>query len=133
MSDTSARRPQSYLDNAALAPLVRGYRRTRRVPDELGAALLQIAGGVWDRFHFTEDRDDFVGDVVVHLLGTPLARVDPKRNIFSYFTTCAIRFGLNLRDKAGADRRRFEAYRAHLVADGVELPRVGDPADECGR
>ncbi|HYH65510.1 MAG TPA: hypothetical protein VD866_12510 [Urbifossiella sp.] len=122
MSDSPARRPQPYLDNAALAPLVREMRRTGRASDELGRALMQIAGGVWDRYHFTADRDDFVGDVLVHLLGTPLERVDPKKNIFSYFTTCAIRFGLNLRNKAAAERRRFEAYAADVLAAGTEVP-----------
>lgn len=122
MSDSPARRPQPYLDNAALAPLVRDHRRTGRASDELGRALMQIAGGVWDRFHFTAYRDDFVGDVVAHLLGRPLERVDPKRNLFSYFTTCAIRFGINLRNKAAVERRRFDAYCADVAAAGAGVP-----------
>jgi hypothetical protein len=33
-----------------------------------------------------------------------------QKHVFNFFTTCAIRFGLKLRDKAAGDRRRFEAY-----------------------
>lgn len=125
MSDgLSSRTPRSYIDNATLAPLVRAHRRhrRRRVSDELGRALMQIAGGVWDRYHFTPERDDFVGDVCLHLLGTPLQRVDPKKNIFSYFTTCAIRFGIKLRKKVAAERRRFETYCEAIEFDGEQVP-----------
>lgn len=127
MPDTPPRpaRTSNYLEPAELAALVRAHRRKRgrgRVSEELGAALLKIAGGVWDRYHFTADRDDFVQEVSLHLLGSPLAKADVKRHLFNYFTTCAIRFGLKLRDKANGDRRRFETYAQECLEAGRELP-----------
>ena len=125
MPPTPPRRTSYYVEPAELAALVRAHRRKRgrgRVPEELGAALLRIAGGVWDRFHFTDSRDDFVGDVVLHLLGRPLERADPKRNLHAFFSTCAIRYGMNLRDKQNGDRRRFATYAAELVEAGRSLP-----------
>jgi hypothetical protein len=110
-----------YLDVAALAILVRAHRRKKIVSEDLGRALQTIAGGVWDRYRFTADRDDFIQDVVVHLMGRPLANCDPKKHLFNYFTTCAIRYGLKLRDKAAGERRRFEAY-AQQMADEGRLP-----------
>jgi hypothetical protein len=106
-----------YLDVAALAALVREHRRKKTVSEDLGRALQAIAGGVWDRYRFTADRDDFIQDVVVHLMGRPLANCDPKKHLFNYFTTCAIRYGLKLRDKAAGERRRFEAYAQQMVEE----------------
>lgn len=110
-----------YIDRHHLANLVRDHRLSGVISNELGAALVAIAGGVWDRYHFTADRDDFVQDVVLHLIQTPLKKADITKHCFNYFTTCAIRFGGKLRDKACGERRRFEAYAADLVEDGHEL------------
>lgn len=130
MSDTpAARRPAHYIDVTRLAALVREYRRTGAASEDLGRALLAIAGGVWDRYRFTPDRDEFAQEVVLHLLGRPLAKCDPHHHVFNYFTTCAIRFGLKLRDKAAGDRRRFEAYARHLAGSGVPIPRAEPAAD----
>lgn len=117
-----ARRAARYIDPAALAELVRDHRRTGVVPDALARALLAIAGGVWERYRFTADKDDFAQDVVLHLLGRPLQLADCQKHVFNYFTTCSIRYGLKLRDKALGDRRRFETYAAELVEAGRELP-----------
>ena len=107
-----------YLDNATLARLVTTYRRTRRGGNELAAALTQIAGGVWDRYRFTSDRDDFTQDVVLHLMQAPLRKLDVQLHPFNYLTTCAIRYGLKLRDQAHGDRRRFQTYAAELLESG---------------
>jgi hypothetical protein len=132
MSDTACPCPSSpgpssgYLDVATLAALVRDHRRTGRMSDDLGRALMKIAGGVWDRYHFTTDREDFVQDVVIHLLGRPLEKADVQKHVFNYFTTCAIRFGMKLRDRSAADRRRFETYAAELEDSGRQLPNRHD-------
>lgn len=120
MSDQPAR--AKYIDNATLARLLRDHRDTGTVSDELARALMQIAGGVWERYRFTADRDDFVQEVTLHLLQRPLAKADVQKHVFNYFTTCAIRFGMKLRDKAHGDRRRFETYAAELVESGREIP-----------
>lgn len=128
---TAPRRP-NYLDLPTLAALVRDHRRTGVVSDALGVALLAIARGVWDRYRFTPDADDFAQEVVVHLLGRPLEKCDPSKHLFNYFTTCAIRYGQKLRDKANGDRRRFEAYARDLADSGVPIPAAesgADPAD----
>lgn len=111
-----------YLDRATLAELVRAHRATGTISEDLGRALMLIASGVWDRYRFTQEKEDFVGEAVLHLLGSPIRRADPAQNLFSYFTTCAIRHGNKLRNKAGADRRRFTAYAQDLVDSGEELP-----------
>lgn len=101
-----------YVENAALARMIGEYRDTGRCPEDLGAALLQIAAGIWDRYHFGTDRDDYVSACCLHLLGRPLAKVDPAGNPFSFLTTCAIRFGYKHRGKEQADRRKAATYRA---------------------
>lgn len=111
-----------YIETAALAELVREHRRTGRMPDALGQALAAIAGGVWDRYHFTDSREDFVQDVFLHLMQRPLEKADVQKHVFNYFTTCAIRYGQKLRDKSYGDRRRFETYAAELVESGREIP-----------
>lgn len=116
----------SYIDVNALRALVRKYRRTKRVSDELGKCLLAIAGGVWERYRFLPDKDDFVGEAVLHLIQRPLAKADVQKHVFNYFTTCAIRYGMNLREKAATESRRFQTYAAELVEAGHrELPRYG--------
>jgi len=115
---TALRRANNYLEPAELAALLRERRVTGRVSDALGRALLQIAGGVWDRFHFTRDRDDFVQDVAVHLLQRPLELADVQKHVFNYLTTCAIHYGMKLREKAFGDRRRFETHAAELLDAG---------------
>lgn len=111
-----------YLTVAVLAALVREHRRTGRVPEDLGRALLSIAGGVWDRYRFTADRQEFAAECALHLLGRPLAKCDPSRHVFNYLTTCTIRFGQKLRDKGHAERRRFETYARSLADAGVPIP-----------
>lgn len=101
-----------YVSPAELAALVRVYRRTHHVSERLGAVLLLIAGGVYDRFYFTRSRDDFVGGCVLHLLGSPLRRVKPHNNPFSYFTTCAVNWGRKQRKKERRDGARAAAYVA---------------------
>lgn len=120
----TTRRPANYIEPAELAALVRDYRRTGRVSEQLGRALLAIVGGVWDRYRFTPERDEFCADAVLHLMGRPLGNCDPRQNGFSYLTTSAIRFGLKLRDRAACDRRRFERYAADLVAEGDQIPEA---------
>jgi len=114
-----------FLSNDALRVLVVAYRRRRRRhAAELSAALAALAVGVWERFQFTDDRDDFVQDLVTHLLGRPLARCDVGRSPFAFLYTCAVRYGAKLREKERARRRRWLAYAAGAVESGRELPRV---------
>jgi hypothetical protein len=120
----------NYIDPATLRAIVRAYQSTKEVTEELARVLLAIAGGVWDRFRFTEDRDDFAQDVVAHLLGNPLDRVSADGNAFGYFTTCAIRYGQKLRDKAARERSNFHEYAAALRDSGRELPARRDYADD---
>ncbi|HEX4613995.1 MAG TPA: hypothetical protein VH092_37785 [Urbifossiella sp.] len=127
MSDSPApaRPPRSttnYVEPAELAALVRESRRRRRPTEALALALVRIAAGVWERYRFVADQDEFVQEVVVHFLGGPLRNADPRKNLFAYFTTCAIRFGLKLRGKAAGDRRKFEEHAARLVEEGTQIP-----------
>ncbi|VTU02769.1 unnamed protein product [Gemmataceae bacterium] len=115
-------RATSYIDVAALRALVLDHQATGTVSPELARALMAIAGGVWDRYRFTSDKDDFVQEVTLHLMQRPLEKADAQKHVFNYFTTCAIRFGQKLREKATGDRRRFETYAAELVEAGRELP-----------
>jgi hypothetical protein len=121
MPTPPSRRPD-YISTAALAELVRGHRVTGVMCDDLTKALTAIAGGVWDRYRFTADREDFVQEVFLHLMQRPLAKADVQKHVFNYFTTCAIRYGQKLRDKSCGDRRRFETYAAELVESGREIP-----------
>lgn len=111
--------PAFYVDPAALAAAVRRMRRDDQVDDELGLMLLKIAGGVWDKWRFTDDRDEFAQACFLHFLGAPLAGADPRKNLFSYLTTCAIRFGSKQRNRAAADRRRFREYVEDLRRAGT--------------
>lgn len=138
MPDTPApRRASNYIDAETLRALVRDYRSGGVVSEPLAAVLLKIAGGVWDRYRYTADRDDFVQEVVMHLLQRPLEKVDVQKNLFAYLSTCAINFGRKLRDKAHVERRRFETYAAECQEAGRRIPRVrgrdqleADDADE---
>lgn len=114
--------PKHYLSGDALAVLVRDSRQSGRASEGLARALIGLARGVWDRYRFTPERDDFVQAVVIHLLGRPLEKVDEDKHPFNYFTTCAIRYGLKLRNRLAADRRRFETYAAELVEAGRPIP-----------
>ena len=120
-----------YLDPVELAHLVRVHRNTGRRSDELAEALSRIAGGVWDRYRFTREREDFVQETVLHLIQKPLRKADVQRNCFNYFTTCAIRFGLKLRDQDRADRRRHATYAAELLESG--RPVLMEDAGETRR
>jgi hypothetical protein len=92
------------------------------VCEDLARALLAIAGGVWDRYRFTPDRDDFAQEVVLHLIVKSLPRADAQKHCFNFLTTCCVNYGRNLRDKLAGDRRRFETYAAELVESGRVLP-----------
>lgn len=118
------RRASNYIDAATLRALVMASHDARTVSEDLARSLMQIAGGVWDRYRFTADKDDFVQDVVLHLLQRPLQLADPGKNLFAFFTTCTLRYGMKLREKADGDRRRFNTYAAELVESGRELPEV---------
>ncbi|MDY3558129.1 hypothetical protein R5W23_000850 [Gemmata sp. JC673] len=113
---------RNYLDRQELAELVRECHLTGAPSDRLGLSLAKIAGGVWDRFQHTADRDDFVQETVLHLLKTPLRKADPTGNLFSYFTTCAVNFGSKLRDKEQGELRRFRAYAKDRLDSGEEIP-----------
>ncbi|VTR95247.1 unnamed protein product [Gemmata massiliana] len=119
----------NYIEPEVLSALVREYKRTGRVSEELGRCLMLIAGGLWDRYHFTASRDDFVQEVVLHLMQNPLQKADAQKHVFNYFTTCAFRFGQKLRDKAYGDARRFGDYAAELVESGRQLPTRHDAMD----
>lgn len=120
------RHPSGYLDAGTLAVLVADFRRQRIVSDALARALLAIAAGVWQRYRFLPDQDEFTQEVIIHLLGRPLRKCDPRQPCFNFFTKCAVRFGLKLRDKAAGERRRFHAfatdYAEELRLGGGDLP-----------
>jgi hypothetical protein len=121
------RRADNYADPAALSVLVRQQRREGKVSDELARLLLLIAGGVWDRYRFTEDRDEFCSACYLHLTaGAPLRAADPHRNLFSFFSECVRRYGAKLRNRTAAERRKFTAYAQDLHHAG----RVEDVAGE---
>lgn len=114
---------QQYCDPEKLRVLVEQYQATGTASNELGAMLLLIAGGVWDRFasaRFT-DRDDFIGAAVLHLLDRPLKAADPARNLFSFFTTCAVRFGAKERAKGDHRAVLWQEY-GHMRALVREIP-----------
>jgi hypothetical protein len=123
------RRSGNYAEPAALSALVRQQRRDGTVSDELAALLLLIAGGVWDRYKFTDDRDEFTSACYLHLTaGAPLRSADPHRNLFSYFSECVRRYGSKLRNRAAAERRKFREYAAERHHAG----RVEDVAANSG-
>lgn len=100
-----------YLTRERLAEMIQGFQVSGKVSEDLGLAVLAIAGGVWDRYRYTTERDDFCQSVVLHLIGNPLRRCDTSKNPFSYLTTCAIRLGGKLRSKRQAEGRGLEKYR----------------------
>lgn len=118
-----ANRP-GYIDPAVLRAIVLDYRATGVVSNDLGLALLKISQGVWDRYHYTDNRDDFGGDCVLHLLGQPLKAADPAKNLFSYFTTCVVHYGIKLRGKAQREQRQHAEYVRHVVEQGTPLDGV---------
>jgi hypothetical protein len=116
-----------YVTPSQLLAVLASYRkrRTRAVKGELAEALMAIAGGVWDRYHFTASREDFVQDAVMHLLyGGPTEKADLAKPLFNYFTTCTINFGRKLRDADYRDRRRFVSYCEECVEAGRDIPEV---------
>lgn len=115
-----ANRP-GYIDPAVLRAIVLDYRATGVVSNDLGLALLKISQGVWDRYHYTDNRDDFGGDCVLHLLGQPLEKADPAKNLFSYFTTCVVHYGIKLRDRAQRERQQHAEYVRHVLDAGDVL------------
>lgn len=135
---TPAPARSNYLDLDELRALVKDYRRRKRASDALGRALASIAGGVWDRYRFTADREEFVQEVTLHLLQRPLEKADVQKHLFNFFTTCAIRYGHKLRDKANGDRRRFETFARECLDAGrpvVEdvVGRRGEDLDQLDR
>lgn len=132
MPNTPGRAQSSYLDNETLRALIRDYRKTKTASDALGAAFLKIAGGIWDRYRFTPDREDFCQECAIHLLGRPLEKIHIQKHCFNYLTTCVIRFGMKLRDKDVKDAKRFRTYAAELAESGREIPIV-EPDRHGGR
>ena len=102
--------------------MIRAYRRNRGRAEDLGRALLAIAGGIWDRYRFTADREEFAQEVALHLLQGPLRNADVQKHIFNYLSTCAIRFGWKLRDKARGDGKRFLTYAVEKLQAGRPIP-----------
>lgn len=125
----STRPTENYVDPKRLAQLVGDYQRSGAACDELGTALLKIARGIWDRYHYTASREDFAQEVATHLLGHPLNNASIQKNVFAYLTTCAIRFAWKLRDKACKDVLRFQTYAAELVESGRAIPDVNEVED----
>lgn len=122
--------PNHYVNRFELAERIRDYKRTGVLSLSLVEDLLRIAKGVNDRYRFGPD-DDFAHDCWIHLVyQAPLKRVDPDRNPFAFFTTCAIRFGMRKRNKAAKEQRQAADYR-ELVAyrDGADPLSGADPGD----
>ncbi len=112
-----------YVDRGTLSALVTEFHGQGHASNALGAVLARIAGGVWDRFRFTDSRDDFVGEVILHFLSGPLHKADPERNCFSFLTTCAVFYGIKLRDRTQAEQKKFREYqRARLDAHRIYPP-----------
>jgi hypothetical protein len=115
-----------YITRQQLADQVRAYQRDGRATDELAHSLLLIAGGVWDRYQRVWyplwsplTREDWQSEAVLHLLGSPLRRCDPRRNVFSFLTTCLIRLGGKLCDRECGRARREQRYR-ELVTEAYQ-------------
>jgi hypothetical protein len=117
-----ASRPTNhYTDNAELAELIGSWRHARnRLADQKRVRLIEllskIAGGVWDRYEFTSNREDFVQDLMFSFFSKALLTVHLDGNVFSYLTTCAVNFGNRSRSKAIEDRRAELAYGVDRVA-----------------
>src|SRR4051812_35409001 len=99
-----------YVDRERLAFLVKDAQARGRASDELGTVFLTMARGLYKKYRFIRDRDEFISGAALHLLGRPLDKCDPQHNPFSWFTTCAIRYGNKLRfkeTKAAANEGRY--------------------------
>ncbi|MEO8082689.1 MAG: hypothetical protein ABI780_02640 [Ardenticatenales bacterium] len=108
-----AKSPAHYVEKAALAAMIRQYQRNPRrrvLTDELAAALMAIAGGTWDRWHWTDSKEDFQGDCLIHFIEKKLHVVDPERNPFSWLTQAAIYFGREARKKAAKAAAQHADY-----------------------
>lgn len=79
--------------------------------DRMVELLGKIAGGVWDRYEFTDSREDFIQDCCFLFLQSAVKKIDPAKNPFSYLTTCAINFGNKQRIGAIRERRAEYAHR----------------------
>jgi hypothetical protein len=104
-----------YVNKADLAAEIAAYHQSGTASESLGAMLLAIAGGVWDRFRSLPDRDEFVGEIVIHFLTGPLHKANPEQNCFAFLTTCAVRYGAKLRDRSEAEQRRWASYRQAVL------------------
>lgn len=119
-----------YVTREQLAELVRAAHATGRACDQLGKALAQIAGGMWDRYHYTRSREDFVQDAVLHLLQTPLRRADPSKNCFGWFSTCTAWYAWKLRTKERTgDQRERELRAAYISAVLADRRRADGPPE----
>lgn len=122
--------PSNYVDKETLARLVSEHQKTRHVSEELADVLMKIAGGVWDRWRYGSDRDEFVQDCTLHLMQRPIAKVDVTRNVFAYLTQCARRHGWKMGNKAEGEKRRFEAYANECVENGRALPKCDEEEED---
>ncbi len=113
-----------YTNNAELSELVKSFqsskKRKRPMPAEknkrLVEVLYQIAGGVWDRYEYTQCREEFAQDCVTHFIDRALPRVSPEKNVFAYLTTCAIGHGQKARMLDVRRRRAEFEYREQRQA-----------------
>lgn len=120
-----------YVDEEALATLIRRYRQTGTVSEDLALAITAIAGGVWDRYRYTTDRDDFIQDCYLHVTkarGT-LDRVNPNQRPFGYLTQACKWLGLTLRQNAREQLGREVQYPAELLD---AEPLAGRAVDSSG-
>jgi hypothetical protein len=120
-SDAPPARLSRHAPDAELAHLAFAFTHRGRATDALGRALVAIAGAVWDRHRFLGDRDEFVAECFVHLLGGPIHDVDAEQDPTDYLTACAVRFGHRLRHRE-AVRRRRERDRRAAVAEAYRRP-----------
>lgn len=119
-----------YTSNDELAALIGGFNRDRRaMPADRLARLVEvlqlIAGGVWDRWQYTQAKDDYVQDCLFLFLHRALPKIDPTKNPFSYLTTVAKNHGLKMRrdeirHRTQDDRHGWEVYAAHLTRAEAE-------------
>jgi len=138
MARTAARRradhprsasSRSYTSSEELGALVSTYQSAKRWRKKMSPArharllevLQAIAGGVWDRWRFTDSRDDFVQDCLYLFLHAALGKIDPERNCHAYLTTTAKNHGLA---KQRQRVRQLDAelrHRAAVVDEGRHL------------
>jgi len=84
-----------YLPKAEFSRMLVEAQAAGRVTDELSAAVVQLAEGVWHRYvrRWQIDRDEFVQTCLVQVCTSVLARIDPDKNPFSYCTSSCLNVG----------------------------------------